>query len=98
MPEFRLFLFFNWIKGRILFHLHYKSNLSRITEVTDRQSTDLLYKWVSSQLKLILAFVYKHFKFKWSELHDTTDAQFIGPLALVEVAQNVFHICLGLSV
>ena len=61
MPVLAFFVFNRTFKWRVLFHLDNEPNFCAVAEVANNQVTYLLDKWIPSQLKFVLAFLYKIF-------------------------------------
>ena len=98
MPEFRFTLLERCVECRVLFHLDYEANLGRIAKVGDCKSTDLLDEGFSSQLELVLALLNQVFDFVRLKLHDASNTQLGCPLALIQIAQDVLHVRVLLSI
>ena len=97
MPEFRLSLLYGCIKGLILLHLNYESNFSRIAEIGDCEATDFLDKGLTGELELVLPLFDQVLDLVGLQLHDAANAELWCPLALVQIAKNILHVCVLLS-
>ena len=75
MPKFRLSLLYWRIKGLILLHLNYESNLSRIAEIGDCEATDFLDKGLTSELELVLPLFDQVLDLVGLQLHDAANAE-----------------------
>ena len=93
MPKLRLFLFLWRIEGRVFFHLDNESDLGWVAEVSDCESTDFLDEGFTCKLELVLSLFDQVFNLVWLQLHNASDAELWCPLSLIEVSQNVLHIC-----
>ena len=92
MPKFGLLLLGWSVETLILFHLNYEADFCRVAEVGDGESTDLLDERLTCELKLVLTLLDEVLDFVWLELHDRTNTEFVCPLALVQVSENVLHV------
>lgn len=92
MPVLALLLLRWRVKGRILLHLNDKADLGRVAEVADSQGGHFLDKALPSHFELVLAFFYQVFDLVGLQLHDRADGQFVCPLALVQVSQDVLQV------
>ena len=75
MPEFRLSLLYRRIKGLILLHLNYESDLSRIAEIGDGEATDFLDKGLTGELELVLPLFDQVLDLVGLQLHDAANAE-----------------------
>ena len=92
MPKLGLFLLDRCIKGSVFFHLNNEADLCRVAEIRHSKTTNFLNEGLSRQFQFILTLFYQVLYFVRLKLHYWTDAKFVGPLSLVEVAQNILHI------
>ena len=92
MPKLGLFLLDWCIKGSVFFHLNNEADLCRVAEIRHSKTTHFLDEGFSRQFQFILTLFYQVLYLIGLKLHYWTDAKFVGPLSLVEVAQNILHI------
>ena len=85
MPEFRFTLLSRCVECLVLLHLNYKSDLCRVAEVRDGQSTDFLDEGLASQFEFVLPLLDQVLNLVRLQLHDASDAKLGRPLTLIEI-------------
>ena len=82
------------INTRIILHLHQKPELSRHTEIGNRQKANLLQHQLSRNLILTMSRVIHILQSQRRNLHYVSNVQTPNPVTLVQVPQHISHVTL----